>query len=74
MPNELWAGWDSMPDSYDISQSCEDASFLRAKMEAKSQRLFSSDEDVIKIVQVLANENGRYPPFIRSFDSAYLST
>ena len=74
MPNEPWVGWDSMPDSHDTSQSCEDANFLRAKMEAKSQRLFSSDEDAAKIVQVLANENGRYPDFIGCFDSAYLST
>ncbi len=60
MANELWAGWDSMPNSYDASQSCDDLVFLRAKMEGKSQRLFSSEEDVVKILQVLPNEKGRY--------------
>lgn len=54
-----------MPELCDTSQSCEDLGFLRAKVVAKSERLFSSEEDVVKILQVLANEEGRCPCFIR---------
>lgn len=65
MTNELWAGWDSMLNSYDSSQSCEDLAYLRAKVEVRSQDLFSSEEDVVKVLQIVANEEGRYMPSIR---------
>ena len=65
MANELWAGWDSMLNSYDSSQSCEDLAYLRAKVEVRSQQLFSSEEDVVKILQVVPNEKGRFLRSIR---------
>ena len=65
MANELWAGWDSMLNSSHSSQSCEDLAYLRAKVEVRSHQLFSSEEDVVKILQVVPNEKGRYMPAIR---------
>lgn len=54
-----------MSNSYDTSQSCEDLASLRAKMEVKSQHLFSCEEDAVKILQALPNEKGGYLNSIR---------
>ena len=64
MANELWAGWGSILNFCDISQTCEDLANLRAKVEARSQQLFSSEEDVVNILQVAPEEEGKYMPSI----------
>ena len=55
-----WAGWDSSPRFYDGLLSYSDAASLRHKVVVKSQQLFSSDEDLIKILQIQSTEHGRH--------------